>query len=174
VFRVYLPRLEDCWSVEKDAEEIPANLRGSETVLVVEDQESVRRFTVSVLKNLGYRVLEACHAAEALLLVQAREPIQLMITDVVMPGMTGRELAEKSRLMRPEMSIMFISGYSQDEIAQRGVLKPGISLLSKPYKPEELAAKVRELLDRRSESFPSTSAPSRWDEVKPAGMIPWR
>ncbi len=146
-FKIYLPRVADA---EKSGEPGPAvsrSLRGTETILVVEDQPEVRKLTVEILKRYGYEVREAANGDEALLLCQRLpERIHLMITDVVMPGMTGRELATRMATVRPAMKVLFISGYTANVISQHGVLEPGMAYLSKPFAPEALAGKVRELL----------------------------
>jgi DNA-binding response OmpR family regulator len=102
---------------------------------------------VEVLKSYGYRVLEAAMAGEALLLAERHPgPIHLMITDVIMPFMTGRDLAERLGPLRPEMAVLYVSGYTGDVIAHQGALDAGVSYIPKPFAPEALAVKVRELL----------------------------
>jgi two-component system, cell cycle sensor histidine kinase and response regulator CckA len=147
-FDIYLPRTD---AVTADAARPVSStpLPGSETLLVVEDQESVRKLTVTALKRFGYRVLEAPGGAEALLLAQQyADPIHLMVTDVVMPRMTGRELAERMKELRPDMRVLYMSGYPQDIIADRGNLEPGLLYIAKPFAPNTLAARVREALEQ--------------------------
>jgi CheY-like chemotaxis protein len=121
--------------------------RGSETVLVVEDQPEVRRLTMVILERMGYRLLEARDGAEALALLQsARAPIDLMITDVVMPGMNGRELATRAVELLPKLKVLYISGYTADAIGRQGVLDPGVAYLPKPFTATQLSAKIREVL----------------------------
>jgi len=123
------------------------SLRGSETVLVVEDQDDVRKLAVMVLQQYGYRVLEAANGEEALLL-SARHagPLHLLLTDVVMPGMTGKELADRLRPLRPGLPVLYMSGHPGNVIARRGVLDSGVNYIPKPFDPDDLARKVREVL----------------------------
>jgi PAS domain S-box-containing protein len=146
-FRIYLPRMEAAASSVQTAAPSPSGLRGSETILVVEDQEAVRRWVVQALKSYGYRILEAAQGAEALQLTERHSgPIDLLLTDVVMPHMTGRELAERFRPLQPEMKVLYMSGYAADLIARRAPLDPGVAHIAKPFTPLALAAKVREVL----------------------------
>ena len=116
-------------------------------MLVVEDQEEVRELAVEVLKSYGYTVLQAEHGADALGVIERHEgPIHLVLTDVIMPGMTGRELADRIAPLRPDAKVLFMSGYSRDVIGREGVLDHSTPYVSKPFAPEELARKVRELL----------------------------
>jgi two-component system cell cycle sensor histidine kinase/response regulator CckA len=122
---------------------------GAETVLLVEDETLVRQLTHEILRRNGYRVLEAADGVEALAVVRDHAGhIDLMLTDVVMPRMSGHELVELARPVRPEMRILYVSGYSEEAIARQGQLTKGIELLSKPFTPGVLTAKIRELLDR--------------------------
>jgi PAS domain S-box-containing protein len=146
-FKVYLPRAGGA------PEPLPApvsaaeTLRGTETVLVVEDQPEVRKLTLAMLESQGYRLLEAASGSEALSLCERYpEPIHLLITDVVMPGMTGRELAMRLLALRPSLKTLYTSGYTANTIAHEGVLDPGVAYLPKPFSPAQLAAKVREVL----------------------------
>lgn len=124
-------------------------LHGTETILLVEDERDVRRLTCATLKHYGYKVLEAANAGEAFLICeQVSGTISLMITDVVMPGMTGRQLAQRLQKMRPEMKVIYISGYADEELMNRGVLQSGLHFVQKPFDPQKLAAKVREILSR--------------------------
>ena len=121
--------------------------RREEVVLVVEDEPTVRQFSTDALGELGYRVLEADGAAAALRLLDAHPEIALMFTDVVMPEVNGAKLAEEARRRRPSLRILFTTGYTRDAVLHDGVLDPGVQLLGKPYGVEELAAKVRDVLD---------------------------
>ena len=160
-FKVYLPVVE---GVQAEAAETPGvhepvTLNGSETILLVEDQEEVRRVAHAILRKFGYHVIEARNAGEALLSCE-RHPrtIHLLLTDVVMPQMSGRELAERLRQIRPEMRVLYMSGYTENAIVHHGILDSGISYLQKPIVPEMLARRVREVLDAKARrvSVPET------------------
>jgi CheY-like chemotaxis protein len=147
-FKVYLPRVPDPAS-PPSAPGPAEELRGSETVLVVEDEAAVRDLIRRVLASRGYTVLETDRAASALALVDGRgDPIPLIISDVVMPeGMGGRELAGVLAGRHPESRFLFISGYTPSAVLQGGLLEEGVHFLQKPFNPEALARKVREVLD---------------------------
>ena len=150
-FKVYLPRVDAEVDVQK-AQVAPATLRGTETVLLVEDEEQVRTIVSSILRRQGYRVVVAQNAGEALLhCEQHPEPIDLLVTDVVMPQMSGPELARRLVQVRPEMKVLCMSGYTDDSIVRHGVLQSGVAYLQKPVTPVSLATKVREVLDERPE-----------------------
>jgi CheY-like chemotaxis protein len=122
---------------------------GAETVLLVEDELLVRQLTHEILRRHGYHVLEAADGLEALTLIHDHPgPIDLLLTDVVMPRMSGHELVERARPVRPEMRVLYVSGYSEEAIARQGQLTEGVDLLAKPFTPGLLTAKIRELLDR--------------------------
>ena len=149
-FLIYLPRVEDPQNGAKGADRpiLPHPSPGTETVLLAEDEEVVRRLAREILSGNGYRVLEAGNGREALLLSEAhRGEIHLLLTDVVMPKMSGRELGERIRLHRPDLRILYMSGYTDDAILRHGVLVDGIPFLQKPFTAEVLARKVREVLD---------------------------
>jgi two-component system cell cycle sensor histidine kinase/response regulator CckA len=121
---------------------------GAETLLLVEDEEGVRKLLTHVLHKRGYRVLEAANGDEALRVYERRRAdIQLVLTDMVMPHMSGRELGEKLRALSPNLKIIYMSGYTDDVLVRTGALGPGMSFLQKPLRPETLAARVRETLD---------------------------
>ncbi|TZG28718.1 hybrid sensor histidine kinase/response regulator [Sphingomonas montanisoli] len=121
----------------------------SETLLVVEDDDDVRAYTVATLRELGYRVIEAHDGASALRLLERQEQgVQLLVTDVVMPAMSGSELAQAARALVPDLLVLYTSGYPRDAITRDGRLSPGVDLLAKPFTFKGLAIKVRELLDR--------------------------
>jgi signal transduction histidine kinase/ActR/RegA family two-component response regulator len=148
-FKVYLPV---CEGVEIEVHEAiaPTTLQGTETVLLVEDQEDVRRVAHAILRRYGYHVIEARNAGEALLSCE-RHPrtIHLLLTDVVMPQLSGRELAERLLAIRPEMKVLYMSGYTENVIVHHGILDSGLAYLQKPIVPEGLARRVREVLDAR-------------------------
>jgi PAS domain S-box-containing protein len=144
--RLYLPRSREEEDVELDYEVGPAT-GGSETVLVVEDDEDVRGTVIDMLSDLGYRVLKARDAQSALAIVESGIPIDMLFTDVVMPGpLRSPELARKARERMPNIAVLFTSGYTEDAIVHGGRLDEGIDLLSKPYTREVLARKLRHVL----------------------------
>jgi len=148
-FKVYLPRAEgDAVLLKK--EKIPINqLKGSETILVVEDDDSLRNFAQKALQRHGYRVLAAENGKDALSVSEEHEgSIELMITDVVMPKMSGKETAERLQPFHPQMKVIYMSGYTDNAIVHHGVLAPGLNFLEKPFTPDALALKVREVLDK--------------------------
>ncbi|QEG30215.1 Blue-light-activated protein [Gemmata obscuriglobus] len=148
-FKVYLPRDRSDPSPADSAGALRAPpTRGSETVLLAEDEDGVRRLAKMVLQRAGYTVLEAHHGGEALRICEQHEgPIHLLATDVVMPNMGGRQAAERLRAMRPEMKVLFLSGYTDDTVVRHGVLEAEVAFLQKPFSPDALAQKVREVLD---------------------------
>jgi CheY-like chemotaxis protein len=131
----------------------PAARGSGETILVVEDEESVRTLAVRVLRERGYRVLSAEHGRTALAQL-VEERIDLLVTDIVMPEMGGRELVERARVERPELAVLLISGYTDSDALRRGVAELGLPFLQKPFAPESLARRVRELLDAKAKSHP--------------------
>jgi CheY-like chemotaxis protein len=135
---------------------------GSETILVVEDDPAVRATVVEMLGSLGYRVLKADNAADALGIVKSGMAIDLLFTDVVMPGpLRSPELARQAKAMHPQLAVLFTSGYTQNAIVHGGRLDPGVELLSKPYGREQLARRIRHVLANRVghvEETPSSSA----------------
>jgi nitrogen-specific signal transduction histidine kinase/CheY-like chemotaxis protein len=147
VFRIYLPAIRGVEPlVETPATASPTPTSGSATILVVEDSEPVRRLAADALRQHGYNVLEAeSGEAAARLVPTLQQPINLLLTDVVMPGMTGRQLAERIQALLPAVNVLFTSGYSE-ELVQNGGLDPGVAFLAKPFTPNELIAKVQELL----------------------------
>jgi PAS domain S-box-containing protein len=146
-FRIYLPRIAGNAQETDVRPAAPLPASGHETVLVVEDQAEVRKLAMAILSKNGYRLLEASNGPEALELAAGFPGvIDLLVTDVVMPGMTGRELAGRLQTARPALKVLYTSGYSSDVIARQGMLDPGVVYLSKPFAPVDLAGKVREML----------------------------
>ncbi len=146
--RIYLPRYVGDAApkpVEDDTTPIPTN-DGSVTVLVVEDEEGVRAHAVSALRELGYRVLDADSAAKAIEVVGTHPEIGLLFTDVVMPEMNGRRLSDEIYQRRPDIKVLFTTGYTRDAIVHNGTLDVGVSLITKPFTLDELARKVAEVL----------------------------
>ncbi|HEB11877.1 MAG TPA: response regulator [Spirochaetales bacterium] len=124
---------------------------GAETILLVEDEESLRKMAGRILEGYGYSVIEATDGMDALKIITKgdRLKIDLLVTDVVMPEMGGKELADKLTAEYPRLSVLYISGYTDNAIAHHGVLDEGVSLLQKPFSPQSLAEKVRGVLDNR-------------------------
>lgn len=150
-FKIYLPRHMEETPRARASSKSKANLQGTETILLVEDEEGVRSLARMTLMRHGYKVLEASNGAEALRICEEhREPIELLATDVVMPGMSGRELADALQPLRPTMRVLYMSGYMDDAIVRHGLVHAGVPFLQKPYTPASLAAKVRDILNRLS------------------------
>jgi CheY-like chemotaxis protein len=146
--RIYLPRVEGTAVVSGRTTSSSLSPVGTETILLVEDEAGVRRLSLTVLETQGYVVLQAASGDMALQVARSETgPIHLVVTDIVMPGMSGRELWERLRVLRPDSRVLFMSGYTDDAIARHGVLEPGIAFLQKPFTPFSLAQKVREVLD---------------------------
>jgi CheY-like chemotaxis protein len=125
-----------------------ATLSGTETILLAEDDEMLRPLAKGLLDKLGYTVLEAENADQALGVAGAHAgPIHLLVSDVVMPGASGRELARRLAETRPATRVLYVSGYTDDAIVHHGMLEPGLHFLQKPFTPAALARKVREVLD---------------------------
>ena len=119
-----------------------------ETILLVEDEEAVRDLARDILVARGYTVLEARHGDEALRVCeQHRGPIHLVLTDVVMPEMSGRQLADRLTVLHPDLKVLYMSGYTDNAVVHHGVLDPGTAFLQKPFMPNILSLKVREVLD---------------------------
>jgi signal transduction histidine kinase len=147
--RIYLPRAHVAASAVGEGEAAPLVGRGNETILVVEDEADVRSYLVETLRDLNYRVQAAPDGASALALVNAGSlRVDLLLTDIVMPGMNGRQLADEMRQRQRGLKVLFMTGYSRNAIVHQGRLDPGVSLLQKPLTQAMLAAKIRDVLDR--------------------------
>jgi DNA-binding NtrC family response regulator len=146
--KVYLPRVDEPAPSGAPQTAAPERYHGSETVLLVEDEEGVRSLVRHVLDRHGYHVLEARHGREALLLNERTEgPIDLLLTDVILEQMSGPELAAHLSPLRPKLKVLYMSGYTDDAIGHHGVLAAGTEFLQKPFSTEALMRKVRQVLD---------------------------
>ena len=144
--KVYLPRVDERPAAPLSAEAGAGS--GTETVLLVEDETALRTLTCRILSSAGYTVLEAESGDEALAVLARYEgPVHLVFTDVVMPGMNGRDLARRVADLRPGVKVLYASGYTDDAIFRHGVLDDGSRFISKPFAPGELRRKIREILD---------------------------
>jgi signal transduction histidine kinase/ActR/RegA family two-component response regulator len=147
-FRIYLPRVDTTVPAVDRATRPAAAAGGTETILLVEDEEGVRELARDILRSSGYTVLEARNGSEALLICERHQgPLDLLLTDVVMPRMSGRELAERLAPLRPDVSVLYMSGYTDDAVIRHGVLGAGTAFLQKPFTPVALIQRVRETLD---------------------------
>jgi CheY-like chemotaxis protein/PAS domain-containing protein len=153
-FKVYFPRVSGPVDV-RPSQRSPVKFdRGSETLLLVEDDEQVRALARGILRRNGYVVLEAPNGGEALLICeQHTAKIHLLLTDVILPRMSGRQLAERLATMRPEMKVLYMSGYTDDAILQHGILESGVAFLQKPLTRASLTRKVREVLGRETGNY---------------------
>ena len=154
-FAIYLPRIDARPAIVEATGGNAARVHGSETILVAEDHEGVRGLIVGTLELCGFHVLQACDGEGALL--QAKQhagTIDLLLTDVIMPGINGKEVADQLTVLRPGIKVLFISGYSGELIAHRGVIHAGVDYLPKPFTPDTLAAKVREMLGSENQARP--------------------
>jgi CheY-like chemotaxis protein len=150
--KIYLPRLLEHIDRGDEERQAPDAVEGPghETVLVVEDDRDVRAYLVELLRDLNYRVLSAHDAVSALGLIEASDiRIDLLLTDVVLPGMNGRQLAEQAKNRRPELQVLFTTGYSRNAIVHHGRLDPGVAMIQKPITQDALAARIRDLLDAK-------------------------
>ena len=150
-FFIYLPRVEDSPEASLPVKSQDNENRGTETVLLVEDEDSVRELVRETLVLRGYRVLEADNGEAGLRVAEHHgDEIDILITDVVMPGMGGRELAKRLMAMRPQIGVLYLSGYTEDAIVNHGALDPGTAFLQKPFTLQKLAKKVREVLHAKA------------------------
>ena len=148
IFKIYLPRVEAAPEVEEKRVLPARELRGHETILLVEDEELVRTMLSEALRRYGYQVLEATQGSEAIsLLTEYQNAVGLLLTDVVMPEMSGQVLAERLAEINPELKVLFTSGYSDNAIVRHGILRPGVHFIQKPFTIVALLQKIREVLD---------------------------
>jgi len=167
-FQIYLPLHVGKAGAEPQKLDAPEKLRGSELILLVEDSEPLKKLAQTYLETGGFRVASAASGEEALqVAARSGEPFDLLLTDVVMPGMNGRALAEQLLRRQPGMRVLYMSGYTDSFIVGHGVLEPGTHLLHKPFTDEVLIAKVREVLDGGKKSAASTMPAV---ELEPAGI----
>jgi CheY-like chemotaxis protein len=147
-FKVYLPAVEEEVDGKPASQSSQPIALGSETILLVEDDKMVRGLSLITLEEAGYRVLQAANGVEALLICeQYPETIHLLLTDVVMPGMSGRAVSDRVKELRPQILVLYMSGYTEDAIVHRGVLNEGINFIEKPFVLAALTRRVREILD---------------------------
>jgi PAS domain S-box-containing protein len=161
-FKVYLPRVEGAVEASSEPAIQPANRpHGMETILLVEDEEQVRRMVHRTLRRQGYHVLEAASPGDALLLCEQHPVrIHLLLTDVVMPRMNGREVAERARRLRPDLKVLFMSGYTDNVVTHHGLLDSDVHMIAKPITPDALLQKIRDVLDEtRHPNGNSTPSP---------------
>lgn len=149
VFKIYLPRVEETQAAEEERRPSSPAPGGKETILVAEDQDAVRILICEVLTSKGYRILVASRGEEALRIAREHPgPIHLLVTDVVMPGISGRELARNLAVLQPELKVLYMSGYTGNAMVHHGMLEEGLIFIQKPFSPDALARKVREVLEK--------------------------
>jgi CheY-like chemotaxis protein len=149
--KMYFPRLQRTELQDADVIDEPfAEGEQGETILVVEDDADVRTYIAEILRGLKYRVITAANAQTALMtLIQDETRIDLLLTDVVMPGVNGRELGKRAQALRPGLPVLYMTGYSRNAVVHQGRLDQGVELIQKPLSQSQLATRIRELLDRR-------------------------
>jgi CheY-like chemotaxis protein len=148
---VYLPRVDESAEDSQKMAALGTGDRGSETILLVEDEDGVRALVKQVLSRQGYTVIETRHGPEALAESERHSgPIPLLLTDVVLPQMSGRELAERLKVLRPDIRVLYMSGYTDDAILRHGVIGQETAFLQKPFTTASLTRKVREVLDQQA------------------------
>jgi CheY-like chemotaxis protein len=147
--KIYLPRYlgADDHAHERGRPPDTARAIGAESILVVEDDDELRAYTVETLNELGYRVLQAANATEALEILDRGDDVDLLFTDVVMPGINGRQLADEAMRRRPGLKLLFTTGYTRNAIVHHGRLDPGVQMVGKPFSFDELGTRIRALLD---------------------------
>jgi CheY-like chemotaxis protein len=146
-FTLSFPRVDEQTSDDQRKKDGASPARGTESILLVEDEQAIRAFIAAALRNAGYRVHEARDGAEALAIAEAGFAGQLLLTDVVMPLMNGRELGRRMQARSPGLKILYMSGYTEGPVVHQGILDDGIDLLAKPFDAEEMLARVRQVLD---------------------------
>jgi DNA-binding response OmpR family regulator len=148
---VYLPTASEPAGTPSDRPDSPSLARGSETILIVDDEPMVRALARRALEIYGYTVLEAEHGEAALQQMSANEgQVSIVVADIVMPRLDGRELGERLGLSHPGLPVLYMSGHTGDELSRRKLLEPTVRVLQKPFHPDELVARVQELLVRRA------------------------
>jgi CheY-like chemotaxis protein len=149
-FKIYLPRVEEALSIAEPKAIEVTELKGRETILVVEDDDTLREVITRGLKRFGYGVLTAANGGEALLTCEKRKgPIHLLLTDVVLPQMGGRELAGRLVALRPDLKVLYMSGYTENAIVNHGILDEDVGFLQKPFKVNAMVRKIRKVLDAK-------------------------
>jgi CheY-like chemotaxis protein len=146
---MYFPRAGDVAESTEDPGGVPVSMTAAETVLVVEDDKDLRAYLIEVLRDLDYRAIAAQDAVAALGILEQREiRVDLLLTDVVLPGMNGRELAQRAGQLRPGLKVLFMSGYSRNAVVHQGRVDRGVHLVQKPISLNDLAARIRDVLDQ--------------------------
>ncbi|MFO7986774.1 MAG: response regulator [Desulfatiglandaceae bacterium] len=146
-FKIYLPRVEKAAAHRRQERLKAENLHGTETILVVEDDEEVRNIAAKGLIQYGYTVLTAAHAEEAVEVFERQKgKIHLLLTDVVMPGMNGKDLAKRLQKQDPNLRVLYMSGYTDEAVVHNGELEEGTPFIQKPFSPDSMARKVREAI----------------------------
>lgn len=168
-FKIYLPRVDAPVAANGESDDPDTLPEGNESILIVEDEAAVRRLAASVLRTSGYQVQEARDAVEAIALIQSQPPFDLVVTDVIMPRMSGKELYDQIKLIAPRIKVLFMSGYTDDALAHHGVLGPELSFLEKPFSPARLAHKVRDVIDKPNGRFKPASRPAAKGNGVPNG-----
>jgi CheY-like chemotaxis protein len=172
-FKVYLPRVEAKGAAAPLPPRFEEQAAVTETILLVEDEEHLRALAREFLEQRGYRVLEARNGAEALEVAGCHlGPIHMLVTDIVMPGMRGRELAEKLSASRPQMRVLFVSGYTDGSMVENGELGPGSAFLEKPFSSDALARKVRQVLNGAASGGEPPAGPKVVEPAKKGAKSP--
>jgi CheY-like chemotaxis protein len=170
-FKIYLPLVDEKASEPEAKSKCPESAMGTETILLAEDEVMVRKLARESLKMRGYKVLEAANAGEALLISQQHEgPIHLLLTDVVMPKMGGKELAEQVVSLRPDTRVLFMSGYPNQAIMNHGILDKDIAFIGKPFTPDALVLKVVEVLQQNVSSRQSLERINHSPVIHPSDL----